>query len=468
MKLRQALLPALVGGAVGCASYHPAPLETGVAPGRYNARSIGDSGFTAYREAAGLRATAPVWNPEDLALAALYFRAPLDELRARVNAAVAAEQSAGARPRPGLAALGERNLEQSGEGSPWGVQLAGTFVLETGGKRGARIAIAASRALEAEAELRASAQALAAEARLDALGVVGAADRTYADRHEEQLLDSVLPRITSRFEEGTISQGTLLQFRQQQQAAHLARVQSESDLRTANAAAAGIAGIPVSQLPELRRVEPIMTSCGPLAVLSRDSLQFLALASRWSVAAALAGYQVAEGELRLEIARQRPDLELGPGLFFDHGITRFLANFALPFLPGGNRGPIAEMEARRSTAAAHVASVQESVLLELDGGLAQCGLIYAESRSADSVDFTARARWDRTRDAYDRGEVGELEVRFEMIAALRTHRLVVLSNQHAAEGRSRLEAAVGAWSSDPAAAWPDVLGQPARRPKEPQ
>ncbi|MEP6474275.1 MAG: TolC family protein, partial [Gemmatimonadota bacterium] len=282
------------------------------------------------------------------------------------------------------------------------------------------------------------------------------------------LLDSVLPRIKSRFEEGTIGQGTLLQFRQEQQAAHLARVQSESELRTAIATAAGIAGIPVPQLPELRRVEPIMTSCGPLAVLSPDSLQFLALASRWSVAAALAGYQVAEAELRLEIARQRPDLELGPGLFFDHGITRFLANFALPFLPGGNRGPIAEMEARRSTAAAHVASAQESVLVELDGALAQCGLIDAESRSADSVDATARARWSRTREAYDRGEVGELDVRLEGIAALRTHRLVVLANQHAAEGRSRLEAAVGVWSSDPAALWPDTLGQPARGQKEHQ
>jgi outer membrane protein TolC len=196
--------------------------------------------------------------------------------------------------------------------------------------------------------------------------------------------------------------------------------------------------------------------------LPRDSLQLAALGSRWSVAEALAAYQVAEGELRLEIARQRPDLNLGPGLFFDHGITRFLINFVLPSLPGGNSGPIAEAEARRVTAASHVAAVQEAVLVETDQALDECAGAAREIRAADSLQLSAGTRSSVINDAYQRGEVGLLEVGLANLEAVRAVQAQRAARQRGDMLRARLERAVGVWANEGPARWPDVTIQPVR------
>lgn len=133
----------LAGGA--CASYQAAPVDPAAFAASYANRSIGDSAFIAYRLALGRTADNSRWTPEDYGFAALYFRSGLDEARAEVRVAEAGRKAAGARERPGVAGSAERNLQHSDERSPWGVQLTPTFVLETGGKRGARIAIAESR-----------------------------------------------------------------------------------------------------------------------------------------------------------------------------------------------------------------------------------------------------------------------------------------------------------------------------------
>jgi hypothetical protein len=139
------LTPIVVALLAGCATYQAAPLDPKAHAEVYNARSVSDSGLMQFRVAAGESASTAVWRPADLALAALYFVPALDEERGRFYAARAGEITAGARPRPGLSGSAERNLSSSGEESPWGLELTGTFVIELGGKRGARMAIAKAR-----------------------------------------------------------------------------------------------------------------------------------------------------------------------------------------------------------------------------------------------------------------------------------------------------------------------------------
>ena len=62
---------------------------------------------------------------------------------------------------------------------------------------------------------------------------------------------------------------------------------------------------------------------------------------------ALAEYAVAEADLRVEITKQYPDLELAPGYSWDQGLHRWIAALALPnLLRNKNKGP----SARRSRA----------------------------------------------------------------------------------------------------------------------
>lgn len=447
---------------LACATYHAAPLDPAAQPALYNGRSVVDSGLVRFRIAAGEPATSPAWRPADLALAALYFLPTLDEARAHYGAAEAAEITAGARPRPGVNGSLERNLSSSTEDSPWGAQLVGTFTIELGGKRGARLAIARAGTLAAEGALRELAWTTAVEARAAGLRAASAFGEFQDTEHEQEALDSLVPMLESRYREGAASQTDLAQLLAEVQAARLATRQAELVWRQAEAAAAAAAGLSVDQLRVVSLTGESATACGELDAPPTDSLQLLALGSRWSVAEALAAYQVAEGQLRLEIARQRPDLELGPGLFFDHGITRFLVNFGLPFLPGGNTGPIAEAEARRTAAAAHVAATQEAVMVETDQALDECSGLVREFEAADSVIASAERRAEVARAAYRRGEVTRLEVAFAELQAIRASRAHQAVVRRGWQVRARLEAAVGVWATDGPARWPDVVAQPRR------
>jgi len=91
--------------------------------------------------------------------------------------------------------------------------------------------------------------------------------------------------------------------------------------------------------------------------------------------AALADYATAEADLRLEVARQYPDLHLGPGYAWNNGNYgdnqwSLGATLELPILDQ-NQGPIAEAQARRKLAAAKFIELQSQVIGQIDLALDQ-------------------------------------------------------------------------------------------------
>jgi outer membrane protein TolC len=176
----------------------------------------------------------------------------------------------------------------------------------------------------------------------------------------------------------------------------------------------------------------------------------VALTTRRELRRALAEYQVAEGDLRVEVAKSWPDLQLGPGLFFDHGVGKWTIALGLPSVPlNRNRGPIAEAEARREVAARRFAEVQEQVLGEVTMALAACRSAGEEMASLDLR--STRKRVELAEAAYRRGEIGRLELEFVRLELERaTRRLIEAGGRLTAAGLS-LEHAVGIWTGAPSA-----------------
>jgi outer membrane protein TolC len=179
------------------------------------------------------------------------------------------------------------------------------------------------------------------------------------------------------------------------------------------------------------------------------------------VSRVLGEYALAEAEVRLQVARQRPDLELGPGYIFDQGIHRWTLGFALPALLGfRNRTPIDQAEAARSAAAARVSEVQDAILAEAGEAAESCRAAAAESLVADSVGAAAEELVSVARGRYERGETGRLEpARAELAAARAT------AAQRQARRRLQLaglaaEAAAAEWRGSAAESWPDPRRQP--------
>jgi outer membrane protein TolC len=110
------------------------------------------------------------------------------------------------------------------------------------------------------------------------------------------------------------------------------------------------------------------------APLTSADARPVALRSRADVLGALADYAAAEADLRLEIAKQYPDLHLGPGYAWNTGNAGDNAwslglSLDLPILDQ-NQGPIAEAEARRKLAAAKFIQLQSQVIAEIDRAVA--------------------------------------------------------------------------------------------------
>ncbi|HEX5631835.1 MAG TPA: TolC family protein, partial [Gemmatimonadales bacterium] len=146
----------LVLALAGCARYEPAPIEPSRLPAEWAARTL--EGDTA-------------WSVPSLALASWRLRPELEAARLRWDAVRAAEITAGRRPPVGVVGGVEYGRDPGPFEDPWSVGISAILRFELGGKRGARVAAAQARTLEAELAARTLAHRLASDAREAALAV---------------------------------------------------------------------------------------------------------------------------------------------------------------------------------------------------------------------------------------------------------------------------------------------------------
>jgi outer membrane protein TolC len=143
--------------------------------------------------------------------------------------------------------------------------------------------------------------------------------------------------------------------------------------------------------------------------------RFTALTHRADVLAALADYAAAEAALRLEIAKQYPDIHLAPGYQLDAGENKWAlgVGFTLPIL-NHNQGAIGEAEGKRKEAAAKFNAVQAKVLADCD-------------RASASLS-AARAKLAVTEQMLSE-QAKQVETEEHMLAAGEGDKLAVLSTQ---------------------------------------
>ena len=131
-----------------------------------------------------------------------------------------------------------------------------------------------------------------------------------------------------------------------------------------------------------------------------------ALLNRADVLAALFRYAASEAALRLEVAKQYPDVHLNPGYEYDQGDNKWGVGLSLelPVL-NQNQGPIAEAEARRTESAARFNALQARVVAEMERGLAGYRAALEKSATADSLLANLEKQERLLRGRLEAGEV---------------------------------------------------------------
>lgn len=365
--LAGALLAAALLASCGVQPYRAAPLAPESSASAFASRNLSDPGLKAY-EAAHLGAAAAPWPPASwnlrtLDLAALYFNPQLAEARAQVAESQAQLTTAGVRPNPTLGIT-------PGIPSPYLLTLDLSFPIETAGKRRYRVESARNSLRASELDLAAAAWNIRVGVRAALVDYLIDAKnlellRAEADIREKQM--RLLDRMSAL---GEIPGLEADNARMEHSRARAALGAGEQQSLQAAAQLAAAIGIPASALEGVSISWPQLETPPAIESLQTAKIRREAVLNRLSLRSALARYAAAESHLQLEIARQYPDIDLGPGYTYEERQSYFTLGFAsvVPVLDR-NRGPIAEAHAQREQAAAAFLTLQTQVIQKSESSL---------------------------------------------------------------------------------------------------
>jgi outer membrane protein TolC len=354
----------------GCAArrYQSAPIVPTESLSRLESRNLSDPGLQAFVGDNIGHPVAPwppqTWDLGTLSLAAFYFNPTLEAARARVAEAQAAIVTAGARPNPSLSIA-------PGVPSPYLFNLDLAVPIETAGKRGHRIESARSLERAARFDLADSFWKIRSGVRTALLKYVLAVRNLDLLRSEEQVRIEQVNILEQRLSVGEIPRPEVNLARIELSKTHLAISTAEGQLAEAKAMLAASIGIPVAGFQGLDFSWSDLESPPSAESVSPRQIQRDAVLNRLDVRRSLAQYAAAEAALQLEISKQYPDVQVGPGYTYEEKNNFFTLGLSttLPIF-NRNQGPIAEADARRKEAAAAFLEKQAQVIAGSERALA--------------------------------------------------------------------------------------------------
>lgn len=354
----------------GCVRYHPHPISPVQSAAELDSRSLDNPALRQFLEKNLHRHfeawPPPFWDFETLSLAAFYYQPSLAVARAQWEGAQGAEKTAAQMPNPVLSAVPGYSINPV-DSSPWlpGINL--DIPIETMGKRRYRKEHAKSLSESARLNIASTVWQVRNALRSILIDYAAAREREKLLQNQVAVQQQIVESLTARLEEGEVSSSELglvkiTLARSQLDLADARRLSVDARVSVADAI-----GIPVKALDGIDLVYDLTASHPVAEELMSSKLRAWALQNRADVQGALADYAASQSALQLEIAKQYPDIHLGPGYTFDEGDNKFtLAITAeLPIL-NHNQGPIAEAEAHRTETAARFTALQAKVITDVD------------------------------------------------------------------------------------------------------
>lgn len=405
-----------VGGMIGCQAYVPRSLDAGASAAAFGRRSLDSPDLKVALVSSGHWSPQKKWPPapwelRELQGTALHYHPDLAVAKAQAKTSHAAITTADTAPNPSLSFIPERTSDPTAGVSPWLLGFSLDLPLETAGKRRERTAQARSQANAAALRVADSAWLVVSQVRSALLDFESARQRLtiLEELHGNDL--AVVTMAGERVKAGEAPRTDLAVYQNQLNRDSLDLADGRSRIDAARAKLADSLGVPAIALGSAS------LSFGPLdrfpAVPGERELRRAALLRRTDVLGALEDYAAADAGLRLEIAKQTPDLHLNPGYTFDQGQSKWALGIGLTLPVDRNRGPIREAIAKRDEAAA----VFERLQIGIRGELDQAQAAYrADRRRLEEIDGLLRAQEKQLEDLHTLTLKGEGDRLAEMSA----------------------------------------------------
>ncbi|MBK5255138.1 MAG: TolC family protein [Vicinamibacteria bacterium] len=444
-------------GSTDCAHYEARPITAPAVLQAIEARSLTSNEMRDHLQAARSVAEWPpaFWDLRMLTLAAFQYHPDLAVARAVSKSAVAAITTAGERPNPSLTTgPGYNSTSDSSVVSPWIFDIGLGLTIETAGKRGYQIAQAKELSAASRLNIATVAWQVRGRVRESLLALFAARRRGGLLARQEELQSTLASLVERQWTAGAISRFELSRARAaliETQIAQKDTARAEAEARVSLAAALGVTPEAIDEVTlsfgDLERIPPDLTE---------SEARRQALLNRPDVLGTLMEYAASQSALQLAVARQYPDLNLGPGYQLDQGDSKWsLSLGGLLSIFHRNRGPIAEAEAKRAEAAARFTGVQSRAIEQIEQASVASRAARDKVAAVDEL-LSNRQEQLRTIESQHRaGEVSRLDVVSAELdfARVELARLEALLNFHAAIGLTedamQSPADLAAWLPDP-------------------
>lgn len=407
-----------------CATYHPAPLEPAETAHEFGQRSLANPALCAYlKENLGDRygpCPPADWSLPALTLTGFFYNPKLAVARAKLDVARAGIITAGERPNPSIGIGPAYTASASPSFAPWAIGVFQfNFPIETAGRRGYRIARAQHLADASALAVGQIAWQVRSAVRMALLNHLMAERESKLAQAYESASQNTVEFLRQRVSAGYAAAPTLNFALAYLAAARVKAARAQSRVpETLNVLAAAL-GVPVERLEGAKFVWPDLEHPPSEASLTAARVQQMALLNRIDLRRMLETYAAADENLKLQIARQYPDINLGGGYAWEvnENIFELFPVVSLPLM-NQNQGPIAEARARRVQVAAQFAALQDSIIAQANGALiAYRGALGAYEQGVKAVAY-AQKRLSATRRAAELGDVGALTVATDRLATI--------------------------------------------------
>ena len=316
------------------------------------------------------------WGLNELTLCALYYHSKLDVAKAQLALAKANLDTAGLKQNPTLSGTLSRSNQANGDIRPWLYGLNIEIPIETSNKRNIRIEEAQHLAEVAQLDIAETAWQLRSQITQDLLSYHQNASQIQLLSQELALQSKIISMLEKRVQVGALSNTELNSAKLLQQKVRFVLIAEQAKTQEIRASLTTDVGLTPEKFEPIK-LKPLDMDATlneqtkKLSTLSPKEMQENALLNRLDIRRSLEKYAAAEAKIKLEVAKQTPDISLSPGFAFEFGDSVWSLGFAsLLNLLNKNQTLIQEATKLRDVEGAQFEALQASIIGSLGQNLA--------------------------------------------------------------------------------------------------
>ncbi|WP_052184951.1 TolC family protein [Methylotenera sp. N17] len=310
---------------LGCAhqTYSAKPLDAAQSARKLSQKSLDNPEFRAYLVRNGVADTAipfQSWDLSTLTHTALFYHTNLVVVKEKLALAEYSIQAAGLKPALGINGTIARSDRANGDINPMSYGLQVDIPFETTAKRAVKVEEAQHLAEVARMDAAEIAWQLRHQLQIDLIDYQAHQHQLTLLQQEIALYRQLVDMLQKRVATGLGSNTELAQYQLllQKSQIQLRNESAKTDgYKIKLAADTGLSYAQFNVIPIAPLTEAITAQAQ--SEITAQALQTDALINRIDIRRGLARYAVAESKLKLEIAKQVPDITLTPGYIFEFG-----------------------------------------------------------------------------------------------------------------------------------------------------